>query len=86
MLPSPFLAIAVLVAISPMELPHANTVTPRMELSVPDKTPKYSSRATTSEAMVSIHMAAMTNPPAATTAAPTGKSIPKFQAGASFEP
>ena len=54
--------------------------------------PRYSSMATSSLASVSIHMAATTNPAAATAAAPTGKRRPRLHtyvtahhAGTSFK-
>lgn len=47
---------------------------------MPESSPRYSSMLTSSVAIVSIHMAAETNPSAAMTAEPTGKPRPRSHA------
>lgn len=53
---------------------------PRTVWLMPESRPRYSSRATSSDAMVSIHIAASVNPSAATDAAPTGNRRPQLHA------
>lgn len=70
MLLSPRRAMATSVTRSPIELPHASTVSPSTLGSMPHATPKNSSSATNSLAIRSIQNTATTKPYTATSAAP----------------
>mmetsp|Transcript_30482 Transcript_30482/g.58425 ORF Transcript_30482/g.58425 Transcript_30482/m.58425 type:complete len:131 (+) Transcript_30482:306-698(+) len=58
----PFFAIAIFADRSPIELPHASTVIPKIGLGILVNVPKNSSILTSALPMTSIHVAAMKKP------------------------
>mmetsp|Transcript_12542 Transcript_12542/g.23602 ORF Transcript_12542/g.23602 Transcript_12542/m.23602 type:complete len:203 (-) Transcript_12542:1364-1972(-) len=83
--PNPLFAIAMLLLKSPIELPHAITVRPKILSSIPVMLPMKEIKLTSSVAKKLIHRAANTKLTRQVTARPKGKLVPSLTRGGCLE-
>ena len=86
MFPLPALAMVLFVKKSPIELPHARTVSPNTASGIPVTVPAQYSRSTSSPARISIQKIPIANPYRAISEAPIGHDVPNDQTGGLDDP